>query len=63
MGQYCGMRGMQPMSLNPKHLLFPGLFHPHSPPQNNGGHNTQVDTIAVGHQSLCTKQGPGGSSP
>ena len=32
MGHSCSMRGIQQMPLNPKHLLFPWVFHPHSPP-------------------------------
>ena len=32
MGHCCSMRGMQQIPLHPKHLLFPWVFHPHSPP-------------------------------
>ena len=47
------------MPLNPKHLLFTWVFHPHSspPPRHNGRHNPRVETIGVGHKNLCTKQG------
>ena len=46
------------MPLNPKHLLFPWVFHPDSPPPappHNRGHNPRVDTIGVGHIHLLTK--------
>ena len=47
------------MPLNPKHLLFPWVFHPHSPPRpcHNRGYDPRVDTIGVGHIHLLTKQG------
>ena len=32
-GHWCSMRGIQQIPLNPKHLLFPWVFHPHSPPR------------------------------
>ena len=46
------------MPLNPKHLLFPWVFHSHSPrPPHNRSYNPRVDTIGVAHKNLCTKQG------
>ena len=58
-GHCCSMRGIQHMPLNPKHLLFPWVFHSHSPPlpRRNRGYNPRVDTIGVGHIHLFTKQG------
>ena len=57
MGRYCSMRGIQQQPLNTNHLLFPLVFHPNPPANNNGGRNPWVDTIGVGHKNLCTKQG------
>ena len=47
------------MPLNLKHLLFPWVFHPHSPPRppDNRGYNLRVDTIGLGHIHVFTKQG------
>ena len=45
------------MPLDPKHLLFPSVFQPHSPPPPNKGHRPRLDTSGVGHKNLCAKQG------
>ena len=46
------------MPLNPKHLPFPWVFHPHTPPRPPPKPRLQprVDTIGVGHIHLFTKQ-------
>ena len=53
------MRCIQKMPLNPKHLLFPWVFHPHSAPlpRRNRGYDPRVDTTGVGHIHLFSKQG------
>ena len=59
MGHCYNMRGIQQMPLNPKHVLFPWVFHPHSPPRtpHNRGYKPWVETIGVGHIHPFTKQG------